>query len=125
MEENGWKFDDLYSKEQPEGVKYDHNCSSDTFYGYPKYQYRAGRVSATFKGSGRGILSYGNCYKAGYVKVSMNSVELTRSPANSRKSITFSYRRGDFFTIEVKSSSRSHENGILQLYSLDIEESSE
>ena len=116
MEQNGWKVDVEYSNEKPYNLEYEQNCSSNTFYGH-RHGVGIWKVSATFRGSGKGILTYGNCYKNGYVAVHLNGVELARASANRRDSVAFPYRRGDILSIE------GQYDGIIKLYSLEIEES--
>ena len=119
MEENGWKADVDYSNGEDWNKAHERDCSSDTFYGYRGGDL-VGSVSATFKGSGKGVLSYGNCYKTGVVVVSLNNVEIGRSSlhktGNIKGSITFQYRRGDTLKIE------EFNTGIIKLYSLDLQE---
>ena len=120
MEKNGWKANVDYSNGEDWNKAHERECSTDTFYGYRGGDL-VGSVSATFKGSGKGVLSYGNCYKTGFVVVSLNNVEIGRSSSNSniKGSITFQYRRGDTLKIE------EFNTGIIKLYSLDLQEGGE
>ena len=115
MVRNGWNADVDYSNGEDWNKAHARDCSSDTFYGYRGGKL-VGSVSAIFKGSGKGTLSYGNCYKTGYVAVFLNGVEIGRSSSNSRGLVTFQYRRGDTLRIE------EHDVAIIKLYSLDLED---
>ena len=115
MVKNGWNADIDYSNGNDWNDAHEKNCSANTFYGYRGGDL-VGSVSATFKGSGKGILSYGNCYYTGYVLVSLNSVELGRSSSNSQGLVTFQYRNGDVLKIE------EFDTAIIKLYSLVLED---
>ena len=115
MVRNGWNADVDYSNGEDWSKAHERSCSSDTFYGYRGGD-AVGSVSAIFKGSGKGILSYGNCYETGYVMVSLNGVEIHRSNSNSKGQVSFQYRRGDVLKIE------EHETAIIKLYSLDLQD---
>ena len=99
MVKNGWNVDVDYSNGNDWNDVHEKNCSVDTFYGYRGGDI-VGSVSAILQGSGKGVLSYGNCYNSGYVMVSLNGVELDRSSANSHGFISFQYRNGDSLKIE-------------------------
>ena len=72
MERNGWKVETDHSNgDDPNQITNEKNCSPDTFYGYRSND-TVGRVSATFMGSGKAKLLYGNCDKNGYVIVGLN-----------------------------------------------------
>ena len=114
MVKNGWNADLDYSNGNDWNKAHERDCSTDTFYGY-RGGNLVGSVSANFKGSGRGALSYGNCYKTGYVMVSLNGVEIGRSTSNSQDSVKFQYRRGDVLKIE------EHDTAIIKLFSLDLQ----
>ena len=112
---NGWNADVDYSNGEDWRKAHERSCSSDTFYGY-RGGGSVGSVSAIFKGSGKGNLSYGNCYETGNVIVSLNGVEIHRSKSNSKKEVSFQYKRGYVLKIE------EHETAIIKLYSLDLQD---
>ena len=115
MVKNGWNADVEYSNGNDWNNAHERDCATDTFYGYRGGDL-VGSVSAIFKGSGKGVLSYGNCYKTGYVLVSLNGVEVGRSTSNSQGLLTFQYRRGDTLKVE------EFDTAIIKLYSLDLQE---
>ena len=115
MVRNGWNADVDYSNGEDWSKAHERSCASDTFYGYRGGD-AVGSVSAIFKGSGKGTLSYGNCYETGYVMVSLNGKEIHRSTSNSKGQASFQYRRGDVLKIE------EHKTAIIKLYSLDLQE---
>ena len=115
MVENGWSADVDYSNGKDWNKAHEQDCSTETFYGY-RGGNLVGSVSANFKGSGRGTLSYGNCYKTGYVSVSINGIEISRSTSNSQDVVNFQYRRGDILKIE------EYDTAIIKLYSLELQE---
>jgi hypothetical protein len=115
MVKNGWSADLDYSNGNDWNKAHERDCSTATFYGY-RGGNLVGSVSANFKGSGQGTLSYGNCYKTGYVMVSMNGVEIGRSTTNSQDLVKFQYRRGDVLKIE------EFDTAIIKLYSLDLKD---
>ena len=116
MVKNGWNADVDYSNGDDWNDAHEKNCSASSFYGYRGGDL-VGSVSAIFKGSGKGILSYGNCYYTGYVLVSLNGVELGRSSSNSKGVVTFQYRRGDVLKIE------EYNTAIIKLYSFVLQDS--
>ena len=118
MEKNGWILNVDYSNGQDWDKTHAQNCSNDTFYGYKEGSF-VGNASITFEGSGKGILSYGNCYNTGYVVVFINGIELGRSYSNSRDLITFQYLGGETLSIKEVGT------GIIKLYSLDLQENGE
>ena len=98
METNGWEIDMDKSSHATE--RYSETCNHRTFYGY-KLNHRVGKVSATFKGFGNATLNFGNCYKAGYVAVSLNGHEIAKALANiNKKEVQFEYSKGDILLIE-------------------------
>ena len=112
MEGNGWNVDVEYSNENDwNSIE---NCSLVTFYGYSPNEI-VGTVSANFKGSGEATLAYGNCFRTGYVLVSLNDLELGRVDSNSRANVTFDFSEGDILRIEEFESAR------IKLYRLTFE----
>ena len=91
-----------YSNGQDTYGKYDEMCESDTFYGY-KGGFAVGSVSAIFKGSGKANLKYKNCFKSGYVSVSLNGKEIDRNPNKLiyiDDVLSFRYEEADFLEIK-------------------------
>ena len=106
MIRSGWMVDTDYSnKEDREQMNVPKkSCGQKgTFYGY-KEGMRVGSVSAFFKGSGKGVLKYGNCNSTGYVTVSMNGLEIDWSTdLNSFDDVgfvSFQYKKDDFLEIK-------------------------
>ena len=115
MVSNGWNVDIDYSNGN-DSLGSGIDCLSNTFYGY-NTDYRSGIVSATFRGSGTGVLSYENCFKFGYILVLLNGVEMgscygtyDRYGRTGRCEVTVRYRNGDVLNIE------SSYKGIMQLH---------
>ena len=116
MINNGWFANITRSNEDPSPNKRaQEECGNDTFYGYTPYE-SVGTVSATFQGTGDGILSYGNCWYRGIVVVTLNGIEIGRSIPKSRENITFQYQKGD--TLEIM----ELDTTIIQLHSLRLNE---
>jgi hypothetical protein len=111
MLENGWEIDVSSSNEK--GNKYEEDCSLETFYGYKNSA--VGNVSALLKGRGIVTLSYGNCYKTGYVLVSLNGIEIGRATSKSQDLVSFQYGRGDVLKIE------EFDTAIIKLYFLHVQ----
>ena len=107
MEDYGWNVEVDYHNVGDKNKENQRNCGVDTFYGY-KGGNRVGSVSAAFKGSGKGLLQYGNCYKTGFVVVSLNDIEIDRTKANAASGysiyVSFQYKRGDVIKIEEQES---------------------
>ena len=118
MLKNGWMVDITDSNGQdrsPTRDIFEEKCKTDTFYGYNGGD-EVGRVSATFKGTGKAILSYGNCFSTGYVKVSLNDSEEGRSSPYQNDLVTIQYRKGDVLKIE------EIDTAIIKLYYLVLQD---
>ena len=121
MLRNGWNVDVDYSNGEGEENKNSQkrDCDSNKFYGY-KGGYKVGSVSTIFKGSGKANLRYQNCYKTGYVTVSLNGIEIDRSSnidstlVPSKEIVTFQYEKGDL--LEIK----EFQMAIIKLHNLDL-----
>ena len=92
MKTGGWNVDGAPDQD----AKFATLCNKpDTFWGYD-YGSAVGYVEATFIGSGKGTLDFGNCYSSGETKVFLNDVEIDKAGANEKsKVITFDYNCGD------------------------------
>ena len=80
MEKNGWEF---YVSHWDKREFLD-ICGNDTRYGFSS-GHRLGSVSTRFKGSGFGILKFGNCLAHNEVGVYLNSLKI----ATNSKIITY------------------------------------
>lgn len=92
MQRNGWEINVQYTNtNDPHHFQ---SCYGNTFYGY---EHGDRSISATFAGSGKAILNYGNCYNpGGVVTVYLNNAKISSAPARTpRKLITFDYYTGD------------------------------
>ena len=120
MKEGGWRVDGA-----PEhAIRYAWFCAKPiTFWGY-KYHSATGFVEATFKGSGRATLDFGNCYdKGGVVKVYLNAQEIGEADKlELSEVISFSYSKGDVLNITEEFKGNG---GIIKINSLKLEECEE
>ena len=119
MKEGGWRVDGAPEHESD----YAWYCASNSFWGY-KYHSAIGFVEATFKGSGRATLDFGNCYdQGGVVKVYLNADEIGEAAESEfSKVISFNYSRGDVLNITEE---YKGEGGIIKINSLKLEECEE
>ena len=119
MMRNGWMFDLDYTNGEDGNEKNEKSCKLDKFYGY-KGGNKVGSVSTIFKGSGKANLRYQNCYKTGYVTVSLNGVEIDRTSnidstlVLSKEIVTFQYEKGDL--LEIK----EFLTAIIKLHNFDL-----
>ena len=114
MTANGWTVDVYYSNDTPNNW-YSSNCNSGTFYGYCYGNY-IGSVTASFKGSGKATLDFGNCHTAGVTKAYLNGKEIAQaSTLTMSKEVTFTYRPGYILKLDEQ------KHGIIQLNSLKLE----
>ena len=120
MKQGGWRVDGA-----PEhGSNYAWYCARPvTFWGF-KYHRATGFVEATFKGSGRATLDFGNCYdKGGVVKVYLNAQEIGEADKlELSEVISFSYSKGDVLNITEEF---KRNGGIIKINSLTLEECEE
>ena len=109
MEESGWNFDvSHWDKKEFRDI-----CGSDTWYGYNSGR-RMGSVSSNFKGSGFGILKFGNCWGHNNVEVSLNSKKIAFAFGNeTNKEILFHFFPGDKLQV-------TEDGAIIKLHSLSI-----
>ena len=120
MKEGGWRVD-----EAPEHASdYAWYCARPiSFWGF-KYYRAIGFVEATFNGSGRATLDFGNCYdKGGVVKVYLNAVVIGEAETlELSKVISFNYSKGDVLNITEEF---KRNGGIIKINSLKLEECEE
>ena len=107
MESNGWKINIDNSNTDDRNTNTDNAriCGKSTFYGYfgndKGKPDNVGEVTATFRGSGKARLMFGNCYHSGYVKVKLNGKLLSTAAASTlEKEITFDYKKQDVLKIQ-------------------------
>ena len=109
MEENGWEFRVSHWGKS----EYVDICGNDTWYRFYGGHGRGG-VSTNFKGSGIGILIFGNCWTHNEVTVYLNYYKISYAIGNvTRKEIQFHFSPGD--KLEVM-----EEGAIIKLHSLSI-----
>ena len=81
-------------------TNYAYYCGASTFWGY-KFGWPIGRVSAVFKGVGRAVLDFGECYYKGVTKVYLNDMQLGTALTNQKSEIIdFKYKPGDTLKLE-------------------------
>ena len=101
MENSGWTFTpNINNKGSGAGLEAILKaCSAGTWYGWAGSG--NGKTSATFVGSGRATLDYGNCWISGTVNVYLNDVIIATSPINSpSQTITFHFSSNDVLSVE-------------------------
>jgi len=99
MRKGGWKDNELERHR-----RYAWYCERDnTFWGY-KYASPIGHVNATFKGSGKATLDFGNCYdKSGKTVVYLNNKSIAEAGILQMSEVTsFDYKKGDVLKIAEK-----------------------
>ena len=113
METNGWEVSATagYPSEA------NNVCmAGGTWYGFTGGS-TIGSISATFIGSGRATLDFGNCYNNGLVTVYVNEIEVARAsetyPEITSVQATFDFTPGDVLRI-------SEDFAIIKLNSLHI-----
>ena len=95
----------------PSGVHI--GCGSNSFWGYA-HSRPVGFVQATFRGSGSGILGFGNCVKSSVVNVYLNGQLIGSAGPNQNSHVKFMYKGGDILRI-------TEENfGIIKINSLQL-----
>ena len=113
MKDSGWI---VFVKADPNkayGAK--RFCGNETFWGY-KHGAGIGYVQATFKGSGKARLNFGNCVTRGVVKAYLNDREISSAGATESRKVSFNYEKGDILKI-------THESyGIIKIYYLKLME---
>ena len=109
MEKNGWEF----HVSQWEKKEFVDMCGNDTWYGFYRGPGR-GSVSTKFKGSGHGILIFGNCWAHNEVEVYFNYHKISNAMGNvTRKEIQFHFFPGDKLQV-------MEDGAIIKLHSLSI-----
>ena len=112
MEAGGWLVDGAPSQENT----YAEGCGGyETFWGY-SHDFAIGKVSATFNGSGKGVLNFGNCFRKGFTKVYLNGHEIGSASPNQKSVVAnFTYKAGDKLTVTEEQA------GIIKINSLHLE----
>ena len=109
MEENGWEFRVSHWDES----EYVDICGNDTWFGF-FLAHGKGSVSTNFKGSGFGILKFGNCWAHNEVEVYLNNYQISYAFGNvTRKEIQFHFSPGDKLQV-------TEVGAIIKLHSLSI-----
>ena len=113
MKEGGWIVDEAMEHDK----SFSANCGGHgTFWGYKK-GWAAGFVEATFKGSGRGTLDFGSCYKGGITKVYLNGRPIAHARGNHQSAIvSFKYKRGDVLKV------KEEQTGIMKINSFKLDD---
>ena len=119
MELKGWKFDISFDKPSNCGADCDlSKCGDKTWYGYK--QPGTGGVWATFSGTGRAKLDFGNCHpqsgkaKAYLVHADVPTLLGTAEKNTPAKQIMFDFSPGDILLIQEV------DEGVIKLNSLTI-----
>ena len=109
MEKNGWEFHvTQWGKSEFVDI-----CGNDTWYGL-LWGHRKGSVSTSFKGSGFGILTFGNCWTHNEVEVYLNDYKISYALGNvMRKEVQFHFSPGDILQV-------TEVGAIIKLHSLAI-----
>ena len=120
MKEGGWRVNGAPEHSNVYAIYCD---VPNTFWGY-KYHSATGFVEATFKGSGRATLDFGNCYNfGGVVKVYLNAHEIGEADKlELSKVISFHYSKGDVLNITEEFKGYG---GIIKINSLKLVECQE
>ena len=109
MEKNGWEF----RVSQWEKSGFSDMCGNETWYGFLRGHGR-GSVSLNFKGSGFGILKFGNCWAHNEVAVLLNNYKISYALGNVKmKEIQFHFSPGDKLQI-------TEDGAIIKLHSFLI-----
>ena len=118
MKDGGWIVDAALRRD----YKFDKYCiiynagGYDTFWGHV-WGSKAGYVKAIFKGSGTGILDFGNCFPFGGVTiVYLNDIRIGAAGSNKTSVvISFDYKRDDVLKVSDEGT------GIMKINSLKLE----
>ena len=110
MDAGGW----VTSGAPNQGGQYAAGCGGyNTFWAYSNGVH-VGYVTATFNGSGNGLLNFGNCFRQGVTNVYLNGQCIGSANANQNSKINFKYNKGDILKI-------TEENiGIIKINSLQL-----
>ena len=106
---NGWIVDVTTSNTQ-----YNAQCGNRAWFGW-KGGNAVGSVSATFTGSGKAVLIFGNCWTRGNVEAYLNNKMIGAVQNFGNKTIEFTFSKGDVLTIEEQNTA------LIQLHKLAIE----
>ena len=97
MEAGGW----ITSGAPHQEAQYAAGCGGyNTFWAY-SVGAPVGFVTATFKGTGNGLLNFGNCFTRGkgMTNVYLNGQRIGSANANQNSEINFKYNKGDILKI--------------------------
>ena len=109
MEENGWEF----HVSQWDKSEFVDICGNDTWYGCNR-GHVTGSISTNFKGSGYGVLTFGNCWTHNEVEVYLNKHKISYAFGNvKRKEIQFHFSPGDKLQV-------TEDGAMIKLHSLSI-----
>ena len=110
MEAGGW----ITSGAPHQDNQFAARCGGfNTFWAY-EYGGHVGSVQATFRGSGNGMLNFGNCYTGGVTNVYLNGQIIGSAGPNQNSQVTFKYKGGDILRITEE------HVGILKINSLQL-----
>ena len=100
MSSSGWVVDVNNADTVRSNGIYNNLCGSSTFWGY-KLGFPVGRVTTTFKGSGKATLSFGECWIKGTTKVYLNDKQIGIAlPRQLGIVVSFEYGQGDTLKLE-------------------------
>ena len=112
MESNGWVFNvghsmNLYTE------AYHDQCGGETWYGWTTNS-PVGSLHIVLTGSGQAVMSYGNCYESGVVKLFLNGELISSAQGNVKNKVQeFRFSSGDVLKI-------TEQDGIIKLNSFEI-----
>ena len=106
---NGWVVDVTTSNTQ-----YNAQCGNKAWFGW-KGGSAVGAVSASFTGSGKATLIFGNCWTGGNVIAYLNSKMIGTVQNFGNTTIEFTFSKGDVLTIKELNTA------LIQLHKLTIE----
>ena len=104
----GWVVDKAPHEEPIHAKK----CGEQGFWGYNKKPGVHGYITATFKGSGKAILDFGNCLEGGVTKVTQH-FRFINSTKQKSFVVEINYEKGQLLKIE-------EENGIIKINSFTL-----
>ena len=125
MKDGGWNVDGLtrlvgWPPKDTKGTPYkrDKNCR-ELSSAYVRRLVSLNHISfieATFKGSGKGTLNFGNCFSDGIVQVHLNGVSIGSAYPNKKSEVvSFKYKKGDVLRVS------RHTVGIIAINSLKLD----
>ena len=109
MEKNDWQFR-ISHWDKSEFVEL---CGNDTWYGFYGGLGK-GSISTNFKGTGFGVLKFGNCWTDNEVAVYLNNYKIAYAFGNRKvKEVRFQFSPGDELQV-------TEDGAIIKLHSLSI-----